>query len=314
MTEKAFSRRSFMTGLAAAGAFGWLHDSPSLSARILRGSLHDFRRDVVQIAPANLSSWSDKSVDVCWVGHATVLLNFFGVHILTDPVLFDSVGAQLGIATIGRKRIVGPALDPDNLPRIDLVLLSHAHMDHMDLPSLGRIPNGAAVVSAPRTLDIFADRGFKNRSELRWGQKSLVHTPSGDVEVEAVEVKHWGARWKSDSYRGYVGYLLKRGGKTILFGGDTAYTDAFASLRNRNIDLAVMPIGSYGSKSGNHCTPEESVEMLNACRANYIVPVHHSTFPLGIEPIEEPLTRLKSAVAADRIAIHHIGETWRLPA
>jgi L-ascorbate metabolism protein UlaG (beta-lactamase superfamily) len=314
MTEKAFSRRSFMTGLAAAGAFGWLHDSPSLSARILRGSLDDFRRDVVHIAPANLSTWSDKTVDLCWVGHATVLVNFFGVHILTDPVLFDRVGAQLGITTIGRKRIVGPALDPDNLPRIDLVLLSHAHMDHMDLPSLARIPAGATIVSAPRTLDIFEDRGFKNRSELRWGQRSIVHTPSGELEVEAVEVKHWGARWKSDSYRGYVGYLLKRGGKTILFGGDTAYTDAFAGLRSRNIDLAIMPIGSYGSKSGNHCTPEESVRMLDACKANCIVPVHHSTFPLGIEPIEEPLARLEDALAADRIALRRVGETFRLPA
>jgi L-ascorbate metabolism protein UlaG (beta-lactamase superfamily) len=184
----------------------------------------------------------------------------------------------------------------------------------MDLPSLARIPIGTTIVSAPKTLDILEDRGFKNRSELRWGQRSLVRTPSGDLEVEAVEVKHWGARWKSDSYRGYVGYLLKRGGKTILFGGDTAYTDAFGSLRGRNIDLAIMPIGSYGSKSGNHCTPEESVRMLDACSANYIVPVHHSTFPLGIEPIEEPLARLEDALAADRIALRRIGETWRLPA
>ncbi|MGZ8920337.1 MAG: MBL fold metallo-hydrolase [Limisphaerales bacterium] len=303
-----------MTGLAAAGALGWLHDSPSFSARIIRGSLDDFRREVINIAPADISRWSDKTVDVCWVGHATVLLNFYGVHILTDPVLFDRVGAQVGITTIGRKRIVGPALDPENLPRIDLVLLSHAHMDHMDLPSLHRISTAATVLSAPKTTDVFAERRFKSTSELRWGEKSLVKTPSGDLEVEAVEVKHWGARWSSDDYRGYVGYLLKRGGKTILFGGDTAYTDAFSQLRCRDIDLAIMPIGSYGSKSGNHCTPEESVKMLDACAANYIVPVHHSTFPIGIEPIEEPLTRLETTLSADRIAIRRIGETFQLPA
>src|SRR5688572_5683892 len=133
MTEKAFSRRSFMAGLAAAGTLGWLHDSKSLTARIIRGNTGDLRREVVRIAPADLSEWSDRTVDVCWVGHATVLLNFFGVHILTDPVLFDRVGAQVGIATIGRKRLVAPAIDPQNMPRVDLVLLSHAHMDHMDL-------------------------------------------------------------------------------------------------------------------------------------------------------------------------------------
>ncbi|HEX7861878.1 MAG TPA: MBL fold metallo-hydrolase [Verrucomicrobiae bacterium] len=302
-----------MAGITAAGALGWLHDSGSLSARVLRGTIKDFQRDVVRIAPADLTGWSDNTVDVCWVGHATVLLNFYGVHILTDPVLFDSVGAQLGITTLGRKRIVGPAIDPAKLPRIDLVLLSHAHMDHMDLPSLELIPAKTAVVSAPATSDIVRDCRFGAPGELKWGEKSLVKTASGDVEVEAVEVKHWGARWKVDSHRGYVGYLLKRGGKTILFGGDTAYTEAFAKLKSQRIDLAVMPIGSYGSKSGNHCTPEESVKMLDACGANYIVPVHHSTFPLGIEPIEEPLARLEEAVRAERIAIRQIGETWRLP-
>jgi L-ascorbate metabolism protein UlaG (beta-lactamase superfamily) len=303
-----------MTGLAAAGALGWLHDSRSLTARIIRGSIDDFQRDMIQIAPANLTGWSDRTVDACWVGHATVLLNFFGVHILTDPVLFDRVGAQIGIGTIGRKRLVGPALDPHHLPRVDLVLLSHAHMDHMDLPSLAQIPASTPVITAPKTLDILAGRAFATKSELRWGETASFETASGDVEVEAVEVKHWGARWKVDSHRGYVGYLLKRGGKTILFGGDTAYTEAFARLHNRKIDLAVMPIGSYGSKSGNHCTPEESVKMLNACGANFIVPVHHSTFPIGIEPIEEPLARLEEAVKPDRIAIRSIGETWRLPA
>lgn len=303
-----------MTGLAAAGALGWLHDSPSFTARIIRGSVEDFRREVINIAPADLSSWSDKTVDVCWVGHATVLVNFYGLHILTDPVFFDRVGAQLGITTVGRKRLVGAALDPDHLPRIDLVLLSHAHMDHMDLPSLNRIPASATVLSAPRTKDVFAERGFSSTSELRWGERSLVKTASGEVEVKAVEVKHWGARWSNDGYRGYVGYLLKRGGKTILFGGDTAYTEAFSHLRSSGIDLAIMPIGSYGSKSGNHCTPEESVRMLDACAANYIVPVHHSTFPIGMEPIEEPLSRLEGAIAADRIALRRIGETFRLPA
>jgi L-ascorbate metabolism protein UlaG (beta-lactamase superfamily) len=314
MTEKAFSRRSFMAGITAAGVLGWMHDSGSLSARVLRGTFKDFRRDVVRIAPADLSGWSDRTVDFCWVGHATVLINFFGVHVLTDPVLFDSVGAQLGITTLGRKRIVSPAINPADLPRIDLVLLSHAHMDHMDLPSLDLMPAHAVVMSAPQTSDIVRDCRFRSPTELRWGESSTVRTPSGEVEVEAVEVKHWGARWKVDSHRGYVGYLLKRGGKTILFGGDTAYTDAFSKLISERIDVAVMPIGSYGSKSGNHCTPEETVRMVDACRANYVVPVHHSTFPLGIEPIEEPLARLEEAVAADRIAIRQIGQTWRLPA
>ena len=313
MTEKALSRRSFIVGMSAAGAFGWLHDSASFGARILRGTIGDFQREVTGIAPADLSKWSDKSVDVCWVGHATVLVNFYGLHVLTDPVLFDRVGAQVGIGTLGRKRLVGPALDPHKLPRIDLVLLSHAHMDHMDMASLECMPADAKVITAANTSDILSGKPFGNPAELRWGQGTVVSTPSGDVEVEAAEVKHWGARWKVDTHRGYTGYVLKRGGKTVLFGGDTAYTDAFANLRGRKIDVAIMPIGSYGSKSGNHCTPEETVRMTDACGAHFVVPIHHSTFPIGKEPLEEPLARLEEAVEGERIAIKQIGQTWRLP-
>jgi L-ascorbate metabolism protein UlaG (beta-lactamase superfamily) len=187
-------------------------------------------------------------------------------------------------------------------------------MDHMDMASLDQMPATAQVITAAKTSDIIAGKPFKTSREMRWGDKLTVATRSGDVEIESVEVKHWGARWKIDDYRGYGGYLLKRGGKTILFGGDTAYTSAFKSLRNEKIDLAIMPIGSYGSGGGNHCTPEESVQMVNECGANFIVPIHHSTFPIGREPLEEPLARLEEAVDNDRIAIKQIGQVWRLPA
>jgi L-ascorbate metabolism protein UlaG (beta-lactamase superfamily) len=313
MTEKAFSRRTFIAGLGAASALGWLHDSRSFEARVIRGSMEDFQREVTKTAPADLSTWSDKTVDLRWIGHATVLVNLYGVRILTDPVLFDRIGAQIGIGTLGRKRLVAPAIDPWNLPRIDLVLLSHAHMDHLDIPSLTRIPAGTPVVTAPQTSDIFSDLLSKTPTELKWGEKNLIKTASGDLEIEAVEVKHWGARWRTDAHRGYVGYILKRGGKIVLFGGDTAYTAAFSRLKARKIDVAIMPIGSYGSANGSHCTPEESVRMVDECGATFVVPIHHSTFPIGREPLEEPLARLETAISNDRIALKRVGENWRLP-
>jgi L-ascorbate metabolism protein UlaG (beta-lactamase superfamily) len=313
MTEKAFSRRSFITGLTAAGVCGWLYDSDSIGARVIRGACNDAERDVVRIARVDLSSWSDNSVDVCWVGHATVLVNFFGVNILTDPVLLDRVGAQVGFATIGRKRLISPAVDPLNLPRIDLVLLSHAHMDHLDLPSLDLLPKNVPIVTAPKTTDLVASRGFQTIRELRWNEKASVQTKSGEVDIRAVEVKHWGARWRSDTYRGYVGYLLKRGEKTILFGGDTAMTSAFEQLRTDKVNLAIMPIGSYGRNARTHCTPEQAVQMVDACGADFMVPIHHSTFPIGQEPLREPLARLEQAISGGRIALKSVGETWRLP-
>src|SRR5262245_28192138 len=198
MSDQAFSRRSFVTGLAAAGACGWLYQSDSIGARVIRGVCTDAERDVVQLAPVDTSDWTDKTVDVCWVGHATVLVNFFGVNILTDPVLFDRVGAQLGFATVGRKRLVSPALNVGNLPRIDLVLLSHAHMDHLDLPSLELLPRNVPVVTAPRTTDLVVGCGLRSARELRWNEETTVPTLSGDVQVKAIEVKHWGARWRND--------------------------------------------------------------------------------------------------------------------
>ena len=301
-----------MGGLAAACGLGWLYDSRAFTARVLRGAMADLQRETVQLTPADLLGWSEKTVDALWVGHASVLINLRGMHILTDPVLFDWVGAQLGIATIGRKRLVSSALDPEHLPRIDLVLLSHAHMDHLDYPSLGRIPRSAQVITAPQTADLLSGFGFSIVREMRWGEQTTVHCAAGEARVGAVEVKHWGARWKTDSHRGYVGYLIEREGTTILFGGDTAHTAAFAGLRGRNISAAIMPIGSYGSGSGNHCTPEEAVQMVNDCRADCIIPIHHSTFPIGVEPREEPLERLFDAMATDRIALHSPGQMWRL--
>lgn len=304
-----------MTGLAGAAALGWLYDSSSFLARTARGALGDARRDPVRLTPADLSKWWDSSLDVLWAGHATVLVNLFGVHVLTDPVFFDWVGAQIGIATLGRKRLVSCALDSERLPRIDLVLLSHAHMDHLDIPSLKRIPSCAHLVTAPRTTDIVSDLGFSSVDELRWDEAKVISTASGDVKITALEVKHWGARWRSDSYRGYVGYLLERGGKKVLFGGDTAHTEAFKRLKQkRGIDVAVMPVGSYGSGSGNHCTPEEAVRMADDCGAKYVVPIHHSTFPIGREPLHEPLERLQHALAADRLALQSPGQSWTAPA
>jgi L-ascorbate metabolism protein UlaG (beta-lactamase superfamily) len=311
--NKAFSRRAFITGLTATAALGWVYDSDAMSARVIRGVVHDAETPMKHAATPDISGWTDKTIDFCWIGHATVLVNFHGLKILTDPVLFERVGASTIFGTIGRKRVVAPALTLRQLPPIDLVLLSHAHMDHFDFPTLEQLSRKAPIITAGQTSDLARAAGFRQISELRWGQKKLARLKAGDLEVEAIHVKHWGARWKIDSYRGYNGYLLTRGGKTILFGGDTALCDTFKGLSGRKVEAAIMPIGSYGRGTGNHCTPEESVKMTDACRSPYMIPIHHATFPIGKEPLAEPLQRLEEAISPDRIAIREIGGTWTLP-
>jgi L-ascorbate metabolism protein UlaG (beta-lactamase superfamily) len=249
---------------------------------------------------------------LCWLGHSTVLLNFYGIRVLTDPALNNRVGLSLGFGMAGPKRYVAPALEAKDLPPIDLVLLSHAHRDHLDLPTLSRLPANASVVTAKNTLDVFSGTRFKQSTELAWGQTTTFRTTKGELQVEALEVKHWGARWPSNLERGYNGYLLRREGKAVLFGGDTALTPVFAAHRSRGpFVAAIMPIGAYNPWIRNHCTPEQAVDMANAARAGYILPIHHQTFRLSDEPMHEPIERLQAALQhePERIGWRRVGET-----
>lgn len=299
--------------MASVGTWFSVSDVPG--ARFVRQAIQETARKVIPSPnkPTPLA-WSDREVTASWLGHATVLINFYGLTILTDPTLFPRVGAGLGIATVGPKRLVDSPLAITELPPIDLLLLSHAHMDHFDMPTLRQFDSTPQAVTASATRDLFSGLPFRNNvTELGWGESAMVHTAHGDVRVEAFEVNHWGARWRHDKQRGYNGYILEREGRKLMFGGDTADTDKFRLIRSKGpFDLAVMPIGSYKPFKKCHCTPEESVKMANDARAEKLLPIHFKTFRLGEEGTTEPLERLEASLAPDRIALRDIGETFRL--
>jgi L-ascorbate metabolism protein UlaG (beta-lactamase superfamily) len=149
--------------------------------------------------------------------------------------------------------------------------------------------------------------------ELAWGEKTLVKTVHGEVEIQAFQVNHWGARWKVDKFRGYNGYIISREGKKIIFGGDTAWTESFRALRNKGpFELAIMPIGAYQPWVCSHCTPEQAVRMANDAGANHFLPVHFKTFKFGREGTVEPLERLEAAIEQERIGWRDVGGTFRL--
>jgi len=261
-------------------------------------------------------SWPGDAVTVGWLGHATVLINFHGVTILTDPVFSTRVGLDVGLWTLGPKRYVAPALTYKQLPPVDVVLLSHAHRDHLDLPSLARFPSSTFAVTARATRDLLAATPLRRAISLGWGERATFTGRRGDLHIEAFEVKHWGRRWPSEQDRGYNGYLLTREGRRLLFAGDTAYTTLFARLRPRGpYDLAIMPIAAYNPWIRNHCTPEEAVMMADMAGARFIVPVHHQTFKLSEEPLAEPLARLETALRSEpaRLALRQIGQSFTLP-
>ncbi|HYP52450.1 MAG TPA: MBL fold metallo-hydrolase [Pyrinomonadaceae bacterium] len=255
-------------------------------------------------------TWSDERVTVAWLGHSTVLINFYGTWLLTDPVLRQRVGLYFAGLTVGLRRLVRPALTVRELPALDAVLLSHAHMDHHDTGTLRRLPRRTRAVVQRGNRDLV--RRFARSDELSWGESVEV----GGARVEAIEVNHWGARRLTDRHRGYGGFLVQKRGRALVFGGDTAYTRAFSSLRQRTrVDLAILPIGAYDPYIHAHANPEQSWAMARDMGARYILPIHHSTFRLSREPVGEPVARLLAAAGPERsrVALTEIGETWTMP-
>lgn len=268
------------------------------------------------------SKWEDSTITAAWIGHSTILINFYGTKILTDPVFSNRIGLNvLGLATFGPKRLVEPSLTIEELPPIDLILLSHAHMDHLDLPSLEKFNRDIPIVISKNNADVIDGLGSKEVHELDWGEKGTVR----DIEIEAIQVKHFGWRmpWEEDRSRGnwygrsYNAYLLKKNAKYILFAGDSAIQEFFAAVGERGIsvELAMMPIGAYDPWIANHCNPEQAVQLAGQLNAKYILPMHWGTFIQSDEPTAEPIERFKKALAAtpERIALESHGQTWLLP-
>jgi L-ascorbate metabolism protein UlaG (beta-lactamase superfamily) len=282
---------------------------PALFRQISR----DYKREV---SPAphrpNPELWPKQGLHAAWLGHSTVLLMLDGFTILTDPVFSERIGLRLGPLTIGMKRLVEAARGITELPPIDVVLLSHAHMDHFDLPSLRQLEDKRTqVVTAHRTTDLLRWRRYGQVHELRWNQSVEV----GPARFTAFEVLHWGARMRNDVYRGYNGYLVEAGNHRVIFGGDTAFTDSFKRLRSaRGFDVAIMPVGAYNPWIRVHCTPEQAWTMANDAGAEFVLPVHHQTFELSREPRLEPIERILYAAgpSPDRICVREIGQEFHL--
>lgn len=261
-------------------------------------------------------TWTDDKLTSAWLGHASVLINFFGVWIITDPVLMPRIGIRLPFLTVGPKRLTQPALTLAELPAIDLVILSHAHFDHIDRRTLKLFPKATCVITAARTRDLLRGTKFSEVIELDWGNSVRLVLRGMEIEVAAFRAAHWGARMQYDEHRHYNSYVISRNNRRIIYGGDTAMTDAFAKLRDgKPFDLAIMSIGAYDPWIRAHATPEEAIAMADAAGARFIMPVHHQTFRLSIEPFREPIERFTRALAhaPERIALREIGETFVLP-
>ena len=306
-----YTRRALLGGaVALGGALVWNRN------RIPWHFVRPYGRELGrQILPPHQTpepkKWPDKGVHMAWLGHSTVLMKIDGTTILTDPMFSTRAGIDLFLFTVGVKRLVNPALEVEKLPPIDLILVSHAHMDHLDVPSLRALENkGTRVITARSTSDLFRPSRYQSLQELGWNETAQ----AGEARVTGLEVNHWGARMRTDTYRGYNGYLIQVGQRQVVFAGDTANTDAFRRLpANGKPDLAIFPIGAYNPWIMAHCNPEQAWRMANEARAEVVLPVHHQTFALSQEPLTEPIERFFAAAgtADRRIGWQEIGATFR---
>ncbi|RAL26950.1 MBL fold metallo-hydrolase [Thermoflavimicrobium daqui] len=282
---------------------------------VLKRPRPSFKELEVKMTP---KEWKNDEVTVGWVGHSTVLMNIYGYTILTDPVFAKRVGIRIGSGDrwiIGPKRHIDPAVSLEEIGKIDLILLSHAHMDHFDIPTLRKLARPETKVIIPKgTARLLRKMPFGQILEMADENTFEVDE---QVKIKGVPVRHWGHRYPWNRSFSYTGYLIERKGVRLFFPGDTAYTPKFSQLREEgDIDITFMPIGAYTPESFQwaHCTPEQAWKMFLDTGAKWLVPIHWDTFVLSYEPVLEPMERLIQVAGdqADQIALKKHGQAFVL--
>jgi N-acyl-phosphatidylethanolamine-hydrolysing phospholipase D len=227
-----------------------------------------------------------------WLGHASFLVRMGGLTVLVDPVLGDRIGPV--------RRLVRPGLTVDELPPIDVVLLTHNHRDHTDLWTLSRLPGGPRFVVPLGNGPVVRGLAKGRYDELDWWASLEL----GPLRVTLVPARHWSMRapWdRNDMLWG--GFVLEGPEGTLYHSGDTAYFDGFAEIGRRvgRVDWALLPIGAYDPvwfMQPQHMGPEEAVQAFLDLGARTMVAMHWGTFRLTDEPVGEPPERARAAFEA----------------
>lgn len=258
-----------------------------------RGPARDLAAEAgaIPVTPATgLPVIAPDATAVTWVGHASFVLRISGLTVLTDPVWSRRIPA------------VAPRLTPvgvawEALPPVDAVVISHNHYDHLDAPTIRRLPRHTPVLAPANLGRWFRRRGFTAVTELDWWESHRL----GPIQLDFVPAHHWSRRTLTDTCRTlWGGWVLTGTGARIYFAGDTGYGHWFTEIGSRypGIDLALLPVGAYEPRwfmRPMHLNPEEAVRACQDLAATRMATMHWGTFVLSAEPVAEPPERAAKA-------------------
>lgn len=313
--------RSFPSGrmarfFAGDGRAEWPERVPVTPARLSMFGL-DCGPVPIMLVPTFIACMEAKSREmrVTWIGHATVLVEAGGVNILTDPIWSERASP---FSFVGPKRARAPGIRLQDLPKIDVIVVSHNHYDHMDLPTLKALweRDRPAIVTSLGNDTILKRHGIGSIAR-DWG--GTVRLPRAEVTVERNH--HWGSRWGSDRNRAlWSAFTIRTPAGTIYHAGDTGYGDgrwaAETAARRGPIRLAILPIGAYEPRDAmkdNHVNPAESVRIFDQLKPAMALGMHWGTFQLTFEAIDAPVKDLARVRGGRRFVVTEVGRPVMVP-
>ena len=255
--------------------------------------------------------FQNAGLSVLWVGHATCLIQIGDKIFLTDPIFTKTAGMI-------SKRRIEPGIEPSSIDKLDYILISHIHFDHLNYGSLSMLPPSATLLLPPGGAAYTPEFGFSDYREMNpW-----TTVEADGVRITAVPVRHFNGRYGFDgvwmNYNTFIGYVIEYKGKTVFFAGDTGYDpEKFKEIGRRfAIDVALIPIAPvepHDFMKRVHADPEEAMQIFDDVHAHFMIPIHHRTFIQGLDSsLTSAQDHLKDLIREqhleDRVLIFKIGE------